>query len=400
MIRHLFVLVWNRKRTNALLAAELFVSFLVLFGVVTTAVYTARKWSLPVGVVYRDVIDVEIDTQGERRKLTPADSELFRQVAAAARALPEVEGVAAGNPAPFTQSSWRTDFRLENGRQVRYAAGAVTDEWADVLSLQVTRGRFFSREDDAAKGFRPMVITEQLAHEVFGDADPIGKELGERAPDGSEEEPYKVVGVLAAYRQNGELDEPIGYGLQRLRWDGERSTDHMLVRVRPGTTAAFEERLVKTLQNVAKDWAFRAQPLSASREVTNRLYVVPLILLGGIAGFFALMVALGLIGVLWQNVTQRTREIGLRRAKGAAAANVRRQVIGEIAAVTTFAVGLGSVFALQLPILAPFDFVSGGTYLVGYAISVVLVYALAFVCALYPAHLATRVAPAEALRYE
>ena len=44
---------------------------------------------------------------------------------------------------------------------------------------------------------------------------------------------------------------------------------------------------------------------------------MPLIAVGLVAGFLMLMVALGLLGVLWQNVTQRTREMGLRRAKGA-----------------------------------------------------------------------------------
>ena len=64
-----------------------------------------------------------------------------------------------------------------------------------------------------------------------------------------------------------------------------------------------------------------------------------------------LMVALGLLGVLWQNVTQRTREIGLRRAKGAAKVDVQRQILGEIGVMTTLALLAGVLVVVQFPLL-------------------------------------------------
>ena len=63
---------------------------------------------------------------------------------------------------------------------------------------------------------------------------------------------------------------------------------------------------------------------------------------GVVAGFLMLMVALGLTGVLWQNVTQRTREIGLRRAKGATARRIHRQILGELLVMTTLALAAGA----------------------------------------------------------
>ena len=72
-----------------------------------------------------------------------------------------------------------------------------------------------------------------------------------------------------------------------------------------------------------------ARPRGPARE-SFRSRLVPLALGATIAGFLMLMVALGLIGVLWQNVTRRTREIGLRRAAGASHGDIRRQVIMEV----------------------------------------------------------------------
>ena len=63
------------------------------------------------------------------------------------------------------------------------------------------------------------------------------------------------------------------------------------------------------------------------------------------------MVALGLTGVVWQSVTQRIREFGLRRAKGATIANVRRQVLVEMVIMTSIALLAGVVLVAQLPLL-------------------------------------------------
>ncbi len=65
MIRHLFKLIWNRKRTNVLMMTEIFVSFLVLFAVVALAVYMLDNWRRPIGY--------SIDRRVEHRRRHEAD---------------------------------------------------------------------------------------------------------------------------------------------------------------------------------------------------------------------------------------------------------------------------------------------------------------------------------------
>jgi putative ABC transport system permease protein len=172
------------------------------------------------------------------------------------------------------------------------------------------------------------------------------------------------------------------------------------VKVRTGTTAAFEETLTRRMQDVAPAWSFKVQSLAELRDANHRQRLTPLLAIGLVAAFLVLMVALGLTGVLWQNVTQRTREIGLRRAKGATARNIYGQIVGEILMMTTLSLALAVVLVLQLPFLGLLSYVAPRVLAASLFASIASLYALATLCGLHPARLATRVQPAEALHYE
>ena len=113
-----------------------------------------------------------------------------------------------------------------------------------------------------------------------------------------------------------------------------------------------------------------------------------------------LMVALGLTGRLWQSVTQRTKEIGLRRAKGATAKRIYKQILGELLVITTFGLLIGVLVVIQFPLLDFLGFATKQVYAYSLLISLALIYALTIICGLYPSRLATKVQPAEALHYE
>jgi putative ABC transport system permease protein len=128
--------------------------------------------------------------------------------------------------------------------------------------------------------------------------------------------------------------------------------------------------------------------------------LLPVAIAGTIGGFLLLMVGFGLVGVLWHSVTRRTPEIGLRRALGATGDGVRKQIVGELLAVTTIAVLVGTVLFLQLPILGAFGIVGWRIYLYGLVAATAVLYCFVMVCGLYPGWMATRVHPARALQYE
>ena len=396
MIRHLLKLVWNRKRANALIVAEIFVSFLVVFAVLTGVVMFGAVWSNPIGFEWRNVWDVrmDFDIDGGQR----ADKELHDSVMrmlTEARSFPEVEAAAISNTPAYSFSNTNGQRDID-GRRVDMNMDDVTDDYAKVMKMKVIRGRFFNAEDDAAN-FRPIVIDRNAAINVFGTLDAVGKKMQE-----TDTEYSQVVGVVETYRKDGESSLPMNFVFFRTSPTQKygRLGSHILVRVRPGTPASFEETLANRLQQVAPTVTFRVRHMDAMRRNMLRTRFAPLVL-GGIVGLFLIsMVTLGLTGVLWQNVTRRTRELGLRRALGASGPAVHRQILLEVALLATLAMIVGTIFIAQLPILGVFRLVTPSAFTMGWAGALATIYGLTVLCGLYPSWLASRLQPADALRYE
>ena len=405
MIRHYLKLIWNRKRSNILIMVEIFLSFLVTFAVVTLGIHGADNYRRPLGYAWQDVWNVQVNTRtgdlAELGDIPPELLETARQVIAAIREFPEVVAVGGASCAPYGFSEWNSSSAFGNW-ELRYGVNLVTDGFAEAMRLELTAGRWFNAGDDGA-GWVPVVVNERLAREVFGGGNAVGNSIPqEKNRDGSIDPELRIVGVVRAFRQNGEFAAPENYLFRRHRLDDakRRPLDNLLVRLQPGTTAAFEERLVKRLQAVAPDWSFEVKPLTQMRETRFTMALGPLIGCAVIAGFLLLMVGMGLTGVLWQTVTQRTREIGLRRAKGATARDIRTQIIGELVVMTSVAVAAGTAIALQFPLLKLTGLINNSVYLVSLVVSAACIYLLTMACAWYPSRLATAVSPAEALHYE
>jgi putative ABC transport system permease protein len=107
-------------------------------------------------------------------------------------------------------------------------------------------------------------------------------------------------------------------------------------------------------------------------------------------------VGLGLFGILWYNINSRRSEMGLRRAVGASGNGITLQLIGEAIFMATLALILGTLLAIQFPLLRVFDLYPG-IYLMSILISVLFIYLLVILCALYPGKQAANLLPAVVL---
>jgi len=293
------------------------------------------------------------------------------------------------------------------GRRLESYNDQVTDDFAKVMRIQVTQGRWFEAADDALP-YTPVLVNERLKRELFDSEDPLGRNIAPKPDEhalrrnGGQAPEFRVVGVFTDFREDGELSGPEPYFLRRGRVAGPDAGPYynLVVRVRPGTPAAFEETLMNRLRAVAPGHTFQVDPLAKMRRSIMTLKLVPLLAAALIAGFMLVMVALGMVGVLWQSVARRRREIGLRRALGATGRGVSLQVLGELLVVTTAGLLLGVALAVQFPLLGVVSWVSGGVYATAIALAALTIYGLTVVSALYPSWLATQVQPAEALHYE
>ena len=403
MIGHLLKLVWRRKRANSLVIAEIFFSFMVVFAVLTAAIAAAVRWNDPLGFEWKDVLVVRMDGEvtGNIGSVPDADPDAeFRgtmhRVVSDVKTLPEVVSVAAGATPPYSNSTSSGSWDLD-GKHIELTRDEVTDDYAQTMQLKVLRGRWFSRADEAAAE-QPVVLDTDLAKLMYGDVDPIGQKFA-----GREDVVQRVVGIVPPYRKDGELSSPrlnMVFLRASLERTGTRTPRYLLVRVQPGTSADFETVLEKHIHAIAPTATFRVQRMSAMRRTATQMRVTPIIVLGVIGLFLITMVALGLTGVMWQNVTRRTRELGLRRALGATGAGVRGQVLSEVALITTLAIVVGVAIVLQLPILGILRFVSAQVFGAGIAAALVVIYGITLLCAAYPSWMASSVEPAEAVRHD
>jgi len=412
MIRHFFKLVWNRRRANSLILIELLISFLVLCGVLAVVVNYFDHWRQPLGFKYDRVWVLGTEREPfsmlddeDKLAMKAIDAQLYQRL----RGMPEVESLSPTDyNIPFTQS--RSCYRtFVEGSSRLVDISRVAPEMHDVLRFDLVAGRWLQAGDEALD-WMPIVITRNYARAMFGTEDPIGRPLDRRREDGTPREPDedepepRIVGVIADYHRFGELlpadfaeFRPIRSDLDDVEID---PPDVYLLRVREGVTAAFEEELLAAAHDIAPNWTFLVTTLDHARQGILKQYLTPLAIVGTIAGFLLIMVGLGLAGVLWQGVTRRTQELGLRRALGATGVMVRWQVLGELLALASLAMGIGAVIFLQAPILRLFDAVGFHVYLIALALGAMSIYLFVILCGLYPSWLATRIRPVEALQYE
>ena len=217
MIRQLVKLCWNRKRAQALVAVEVFFSFLVVFAVMTVAVYNLDNYRRPLGFDYQGVLNVNVTSLSELAASvggTPVSAtEESRRLLREVRGLDAVEGV-AGMAVPAFDLTGMSDVVEHQGRRIDSFNNEVTDDFAQVMRVEVTQGRWFEPADDALS-YEPVLINERLKRDLFGAEDPLGKNIAPKPDEhstghggGKAPRELRVVGVFTDFREDGELSGP------------------------------------------------------------------------------------------------------------------------------------------------------------------------------------------------
>lgn len=399
MFRHLFKLIWNRKRHNALLLSEIFFSFVVLFLVGTVLITYASHYLEPHGFDYEQVWRLEIQAgQGERMPRAELD-EVLRQV----QALPGIRQVAltSGN-VPFTFNNNNSNMKYEGRRSPLTDNYDADDHYAEVMRLHLREGRWFAKIDDGSH-HRPVVITQNLREALFGNGPALGKiftyDWEKKDQEVKAADQLQVMGVVDDVRMANDFGEATPSVWKRLipfdttHWE----TANVVVRVAPGQGGALQEKIARTVAGVTRQWTTMVRVMDQDRLHKRRYLLVPMVGLVIVSIFLIVNVGLGLFGVLWYNINQRRAEIGLRRAMGATGPAISRQFLGEMLVVTTLGVGLGLLLAVQFPLLGAFE-LPVGFYLAGMGIAVAAIYVITALCAWQPSKLAASIQPAVALR--
>ena len=397
MLHHLLKLIWKRKSRNMMLSLEILLAFMVVFAIAAFAVRNYQLYHMPTGFAWRDQWSVNI----RNAEPIPNDAALYSALKRALLELPEVQTVAFTAMAPYEISRRVAGYSLPDGsRRVDSDSLDVSDDFFDAMQMTPAQGRWFSKADDAADAV-PTVINRRFADQLFPGIPAVGQVFTAAEYRGTPRR-FRVSAVVEQFRSHGEYQDPVNFVLPRFSPGGSgEPVMTVMLRVKPGTPRAFEARLSARLKREHNDWSFVISPLSESRKTMQKLQMLPLTIMSVIAAFLLVMVAFGLFGVLWQNTTQRIPEIGLRRALGADAGHIYRQIIAEQMLLSTGAIAVALVLLVQLPLTGVFeDALNWPVFLASTALSAGVIYLLSLLCSLYPGWRAARLSPTQALHYE
>ena len=281
-------------------------------------------------------------------------------------------------------------------------------------------GRFFNA-DEVEGASSVAVIGSKIAEEVFLHEDPVGKEIKASRPSywrgksGLYEVRLKVIGVM---EEKGDAMDTTGWDdrfiipittLQE-RFKGRNDVERIRVEAQevdeiPQVIEDAKQILGRIHKNTGEEYNY----WTAQEELktANKVGLVMKALMGGIAGIALMVAGIGVMNIMLVSVTDRTKEIGLRKALGATFNDIITQFLIEASVLTLLGGVLGSILGIFMgqgtaALISKFvwedsnwpSVISFETMFIALLVSV----GIGIFFGLYPAHKAAKLSPVDALR--
>jgi putative ABC transport system permease protein len=292
----------------------------------------------------------------------------------------------------------------------------TTPDYLPFYELSMARGEFFN-EGDVDSRDKVVVLGWQVAQDLFGDFDPVGQKIKLANASGTRRTSLKVIGVIE--EQGGSMmqsaDDSIFTPITtaQIKMANARNVFGDLTVSRVNIMAASDSQVDAAYEQIgtvlrqehdlspADDDDFniinQADVLEAATSVTDTLTVF----LGAIAGISLLVGGIGIMNIMLVSVTERTREIGLRKAIGARRMDILLQFLMESVMLSLLGGSLGILLGIGLGKLVNLTGLFQSVVTVD---SILLSVGFSFITGLffgiYPANQAAKLNPIEALRYE
>lgn len=276
-------------------------------------------------------------------------------------------------------------------------------------SIELDRGRFFDERDEQAAA-QVIVLSADAAEEFFGSGPALGRELMLETSGGNRSF-YTVIGVkkrvggaLGAFANDVSGDVPLeslyrdAPGVARDRYD------FLPITIALDRDAAVIEQQVRAILDRRRDpESYQVQTIEGALSLFNTITVILQALLGGIGAISLVVGGIGILNIMLVSVTERTREIGLRKALGAQPRTILQQFLIEAVVLTVIGGILGVLLSIAVlwtvVALVPFlDVFVLDPWIIALALFVSVATGVAF--GVWPARRAAALSPIEALRYE
>ena len=308
----------------------------------------------------------------------------------ALKEIPEVKQVVAS-----TTSSYQTRYREETIDATVYGINAA---YMDVNQLNIDKGRLFT-EADFLGGRRVAIISDQLAKDLFKSQNPIGEVVW------VSNQPFEIIGIL---------EKPTGifaFGMSEIYtpWTAYRNafgqtnyTQVTLEAVSADEIKAAGEKAEQLLNDMHQtEDSYQVVNFEEIAESIGQITRIMTMIIGSIAGISLVVGGIGVMNIMLVSVTERTREIGIRKALGATRRQILLQFLIESMTLTliggTLGILLGAGIASIISIFAGWPSLVSWQVVVG---GLLFSMFIGILFGLLPANKAARLDPIESLRYE
>ena len=405
------------RARNALVAAQVAIALVLLFGAGLFVNSFLRLERVSLGFDPRNLLSMRIELKGTQYASPEKAMQFYGTLLERARALPGIQAAVAANGIPLT-SGYDTRFVIAG--KARPAVGEeptalnriVTTNYFHTMGIRLLAGHDFD-EKDSLGAPRVAIVNENFVHRYLAGEEPLGKELdivGGWAKD-SPQGRVQIVGIVANTHEVGLNEtefEDIYFPLL------QNPTPSMFVVLSTGIPmAGITEAMRKEVLALDKDQpVFSVVPMEKRVADALRGDQFNLVLIASFAGFAVLLACVGIYGAISYSVEQRTQEFGIRMALGASRESIYALTLRKAAALSLAGLSAGVAISLALGRI-----VGSRLYLVPrehegllYGVSVfdpltlaivfTVLAAVALLASYFPARRAVRVDPMVALRYE
>ena len=329
-------------------------------------------------------------SQGSMKSLKISDYE----------AIAKLEGVKAASP--MTNGSYVVIYQNKNW--TTYVAG-VNSNFQDVNNWTMTSGRFFS-DKNVQNRERVAVVGQTVVKNLFADEDPVGKEIRVKNI------PFRVIGVLKS-KGNGTMGNdqddtvliPYTTSMERVEGIDYLRRVYVVAKDDEGIDRlqADIENLLRVRHNI-KDTNlddFNIQNMKSIMETVAQTTGTFTLFLGAVAAISLVVGGIGIMNIMLVSVTERTREIGVRKALGATYSVIVTQFLIEAVVISLIGGFIGIAFGIGASkvigmVSGMSTVVSVPTIIMSFAFSM----AIGLIFGIYPARKAAKLNPIDALHYE
>lgn len=420
MIRHIFTIIWNERKTNGWILLEYILVFCILWFCVDYLCFMVKSYREPLGFDIEHVYQLEIGTRSVSTEEIEGrdnieDAYLFMNRVSQ---YPGVTAICLANQGVPYSGGWSTQGiisrpdSLVDEVRVRW----VTSGFFDVFKMNIQSGRVFN-EGDEAEGKNVLISPDRAG--CFGKYPGATTNLSQVSSitNSFNKDVYQVIGAVGKVKDT--FFDPykccVYYPFKRenftIRWS------QIAIRIAPEADKGFSSRFMKEMKRQLEIGPYYLSGVTSFKDVkkavTERRGINDR--LNGIYAIMAFLVInifLGLIGTFWYRTQSRRSEIGLRIALGASRQNVERMMFLE----TLFLLFIASVIAVNIclnigqhDVLGAFDIPVGDRVQSGsgieqdflnYGLTFLFLAIVSLIAVWYPARQSSDIPPAEALREE